>query len=292
MNLKLEHLRVFVAVAESGTITDAAHQIGRTASAVSMTLSQIENQLGGKLFDGERKSRLTPLGNFTLQQARLAVETHRLAVNDIQRFASGEEGLTRIAVVPSVATRVLPQAIHHLRRQLPHLEVDIRDIDSRAIHDVIHTGLVDFGIASLPDEDSLDTDFLLEDSYRLICRQDHALNKLERPVKWTDIDANEFIVNGLCEHIADQGMRAIVDKSSLYMHNTLSILAFIESGIGVTIMPALTRPHDQGYAALPIENLEIKRTLYILKRRSSSLSPINMRLIEAIRKSVARLALD
>jgi DNA-binding transcriptional LysR family regulator len=97
MNLKLEHLRVFVAVAESSAITDAAHQIGRTASAVSMTLSRIENQLGGKLFDGERKSRLTPLGNFSLQQARPAVETHRLAVNDIQRFASGEEGLTRIS---------------------------------------------------------------------------------------------------------------------------------------------------------------------------------------------------
>jgi len=42
-----------------------------------MTLRQIENQLDGKLFDGERKSRLTPLGSFTLKQAKIAVETHR-----------------------------------------------------------------------------------------------------------------------------------------------------------------------------------------------------------------------
>lgn len=292
MNLKLEQLRVFVAVAECGAIADAAEQIGRTASAVSMTLSQIENQLGAKLFEGERKSKLTPLGSYALQRARLAVESHRYAVNDIQRFASGEEGSIKIAVVPSVATRILPRAVNQLRQQLPRLKVDLRDIDSNAIHDVIHVGLVDFGIASLPDDDSLDAEFLLEDSYQLICRQDHPLNKLNRPVKWADIDINEFIVNGLCEHIVDPGMQAIIEKSSLYIHNMQSILAFVEGGFGVTVLPALTRPDDQSYAALRIDNLEMKRALYILKRSSVSLSPMDLRLIQAIRSSVAQLRLN
>ena len=182
MNIKLEHLRVFVAVAESGAIAKAAEQIGRTTSAISMTLSQIENQIGGKLFDGERKSKLTPLGSYTLQQAKLSVDQHQRTINDIRRFASGEEGLTKIAVVPSVATRLLPEAIDRLRRQLPRLEVDIRDIDSGAIHEVVNSGLVDFGIASLPDDYSLDAEFLLEDSYRPICRQDHRLNQLYLPL--------------------------------------------------------------------------------------------------------------
>lgn len=292
MNLKLEHLRVFVAVAESGAISEAAEQIGRTTSAVSMTLSQIESQIGGKLFDGERKSKLTPLGAYTLQQARLAVDQHQRAINDIRRFASGEEGLTKIAVVPSVATRLLPEAIDRLRRQLPRLEVDIRDIDSSAIHDLVHAGQVDFGIASLPDDNSLDAEFLLEDSYRLICRQDHSLSQLKRAVKWSDIDASEFIVNGLCEHIDDPEMREIVARSSLYMHNTLSILAFVESGFGVTILPALTRPPSETFNALPIANLAIKRELFILKRKAVSLSPIDLRLIEVIQASVAGLVLD
>ena len=291
MNLKLEQLRVFVAVAETGAIAEAAEQIGRTASAVSMTLSQIENQLEGKLFDGERKSKLTPLGQFTLQQAKLAVDSHRRAVIDIQRFASGEEGLTKIAVVPSVATRVLPQAIQRLRKQLPFLEVDIRDIDSNAIHDVIRAGLVDFGIASLPDDDSLDADFLLSDAYRLICRQDHPLNQLQRPIEWRDIDPKEFIVNGLCEHIADPELQAIVQSSNLYMHNTLSILAFIESGSSITLLPVLTRPNNDVFSALPIARLEMKRSLYILKRKSLSLSPIDLRLINAIRQSASDLNL-
>ena len=292
MDLKLEHLRVFVAVAECGSITDAAEQIGRTASAVSMTLSHLENQVGGKLFEGERKTRLTPLGKYCLKQAKAAVESHRIAVSDIQRFAKGESGLSRIAVVPSVATRILPQAISQLREQVNRLEVDIRDIDSNAIHDVLHSGLVNFGIASVPDDAGLDADLLLEDAYRLICRQDHPLNNLQRPVKWGDIDANEFIVNGLCEQISVPGMQALVETSSLYMHNTQSILAFVEGGFGVTILPALTCPPDSRYAALSIANLEMKRALYILRRKSQSLSPIDLRLIEVIRGSVQKLTLD
>jgi LysR family carnitine catabolism transcriptional activator len=292
MNIKLEHMRVFVAVAECGAIAEAAEHIGRTTSAVSMTLSQIENQIGGKLFDGERKSKLTPLGAYTLQQAKRAVDEHQRAINDIRRFASGEEGLTKIAVVPSVATRILPQAINQLRQQLPRLEVDIRDTDSAAIHEVVLAGLVDFGIASLPDDDSLDAEFLLEDSYRLICRQDHPLSRLDRPVEWSDIEPGEFIVNGLCQHIEEPGMQNIVDRSSLYMHNTLSILAFVEAGYAVTILPALTRPNSDTFIALPMAKLAMKRSLYILKRKAASLSPIDLRLIEVIRESVGWLSLD
>ncbi|MFT5114710.1 MAG: LysR family carnitine catabolism transcriptional activator [Parasphingorhabdus sp.] len=292
MNLKLEQLRVFVAVAEAGTIIEAADRLGRTASAVSMTLSHIEHQLNGKLFDGERKSKLSPLGKFTLQQAKSAVESHRHAVDDIQRFANGDEGLSRIAVVPSVAIRILPQVVHQLRKQLPRLQVDIRDIDTNTIHDVVYEGQVDFGIASLADNNRLDADFLLEDSYRLICRHDHPLTRKNGPIKWTDISVDEFIVNGLCEHIADPGMQSMVDRSNLYIHNTLSILAFVKEGLGVTILPALTRPDEQSYAALQIDKLEVKRALYILKRKSVSLSPIDMRLINSIRISIAQLVLD
>lgn len=285
-------MRVFVAVAESGAIAEAAEQIGRTTSAISMTLSQIENQIGGKLFDGERKSRLTPLGTYTLQQAKRAVDEHQRAINDIRRFARGEEGLTKIAVVPSVATRVLPQAINQLRKQLPRLQVDIRDTDSSAIHEVIHTGFVDFGIASLPDDDNLDAEFLLEDAYRLICRHDHPLSRLNRAIKWSDIDPAEFIVNGLCQQIKDPGLQTIVDESNLYMHNTLSILAFVEAGFAVTLLPALTRPNSDTYTALPIDQLAMKRSLYILKRKAVSLSPIDLRLIEVIRESVSELLLE
>ena len=88
--IKLEYLRVFVTVAETRALNEAAERLGRTPSAISMTLKQIEESLGGPLFEGERKAALTQLGAFALRHARKAVAEHDAATAAIQRFARGE----------------------------------------------------------------------------------------------------------------------------------------------------------------------------------------------------------
>ena len=108
--IKLEYLRVFATVAETRALNEAADRLGRTPSAISMTLKQIEDALGGPLFEGERKVALTPLGAFALRHAQTAVAGHNAATAAIRRFARGEEGEVRIAAVPSAATRLLPGA--------------------------------------------------------------------------------------------------------------------------------------------------------------------------------------
>ena len=57
--IRLDALRALVAVAEHGNIKDAAEQLHRTTSALSMTLKQIEDRLGGPLFEADRKQTLT-----------------------------------------------------------------------------------------------------------------------------------------------------------------------------------------------------------------------------------------
>lgn len=62
MAIKIEMLRCFCAVADHGSLADAAEVLGRTPSAVSMMLRQFEDHIGSPLFEGGRKARLTPLG--------------------------------------------------------------------------------------------------------------------------------------------------------------------------------------------------------------------------------------
>ena len=69
MAIKIEMLRCFAAVARSGNLADAAETLGRTPSAVSMMLKQFEEHLGAPLFESERKSRLSALGRFALDEA-------------------------------------------------------------------------------------------------------------------------------------------------------------------------------------------------------------------------------
>ena len=64
--MKLELLRVFAVTAGQGSLSLAAAQLGRTPSAVSMALAQLEGHIGGSLFESDRKNRLTPLGLLVL----------------------------------------------------------------------------------------------------------------------------------------------------------------------------------------------------------------------------------
>jgi DNA-binding transcriptional LysR family regulator len=292
LNIKLEQFRVFVAVAESGSIIEAARQIGRSAAAVSMTLSQVEHQVGARLFDGERKSRLTPLGRHTLQQARRAVDEHDNSLRAIARFASGEEGMSRIAVVPSVATRLLPAAVGELTRGNSGTQIHIRDLDSSAIHQALLAGTVDFGVAGAPGTGGLQAEFLLADPFRLVCRRDHRLARLARPLESRDLVAETLIVNGLCHAIEDVGWQGLIAASTLYIHNTWSILSFVEDGVGVTLLPALAQPISANLVALPLERADLKRELFILSREDSSLSPLDQRLIDAIHRQARRLDFD
>ena len=131
--IKPEYLRMFATVAETQALNEAAERLGRTPSAISMTLKQIEDSPGGPLFEGERKAALTPLGAFALRNARRAVAEHDAATAATRRFARGEEGEVRIADVPSAATRLLPGAVARLRCHRPGIRIDLRDTDSTAV---------------------------------------------------------------------------------------------------------------------------------------------------------------
>ena len=65
--LDTDTLRTFVAIAENGSFTRAAHQVFRTPSALSMQIKRLEETLGQSLFIREaRRVSLTPEGEVLL----------------------------------------------------------------------------------------------------------------------------------------------------------------------------------------------------------------------------------
>ena len=79
MGLKIDELRSFVAVAATGSFSEAARKMRRAQSVVSMHISGMEAELGYKLFDRTPKPVLTPRGTELLVGAqRLLAEADRL----------------------------------------------------------------------------------------------------------------------------------------------------------------------------------------------------------------------
>lgn len=199
MAIKIEMLRCFSTVAQTGNLADAAVRLGRTQSAISMTLKQLEDHLGQSLFEGERKGNLTALGIEVFDLAQQQLRQFDETIGAIETSASAPHGLLRIASVPSVAGLVFPSAIDDLTHRHPNLKVELRDCDSNQVIDSLLRGQADIGVASgTPALNGIRQEKLFEDGFGLICSPSHALACQSADPTIRDVQAAGFVRNNLC----------------------------------------------------------------------------------------------
>ena len=236
--IKLEYMRQFLAVSKYNSLSEAAQALHRSPSAVSLTLKLIEEQTGQNLFEGERKQTLTPFGEFFHECAMRAVTEHEKAVDDINRYASGQNGHVRVAAVPSVATHLIPRVVTELFRSRPSIQVDLRDIDSYSVARTVTEGSSDFGIASLsPRSVNLKSELLTEEPFVCLMPKGHDLEKIKTALTWKDLTSFPFITNDLLNLSNNPDVQCLISASDLKIRNVSSLLAFVESGFGITLLP-------------------------------------------------------
>ena len=98
IKLETRHLRLVVAIADYGSLTRAGHQLHLTQSALSHQLSDLESQLGVKLFERLGK-RMEPTlaAERLIARARIALQQLREMEHEVKQGASGREAVVRVA---------------------------------------------------------------------------------------------------------------------------------------------------------------------------------------------------
>ncbi len=291
--IKIEMLRCFATVARSGNLADAGDKLGRTTSAVSMMLKQFEAQLGDPLFESERKSKLTPLGEFVLEQSDRELDHFDRTVAAIESFARSETGYVRVAAVPSVAEVILPQAVRSFLKDHPAVRIDVQDMDSGSIMRELERERVDLGVASdIGTGADIRRDELFSDAFFVVCRADHPLAALDEPLRWEALAPWPFIANGICEHIKAESFQQVFAGSRLMVRNTTSLLALIRAGMGTTVLPRLVAdPMESELRFLPVADPAARRKIQILQRAHNSPSPATRNFEQAIRNTVSEVGL-
>lgn len=274
--LKLETLRVFVAVAQHGNLRDAADHLGRTQSALSMALKQLEVDLGGPLFETDRKRELTDLGHFVRDVSEDLVREHDNAISLIQGYAKGRVGRLRIASVPSVAALILPDLLSAFMDVHEGVQVDLMDSDSSNVRAMVASGVADLGIAGpAAQSQSLRDDPLFSDPLHVVCLQDSAYARAAGGLSWNDLRDAPLIANQTLVVTDLPEAAAIVAKSRLSVRNILSLLAMVRSGIGITLLPGLaTRSLEPPLAAIPMTGPGCTRSIGLLSRGGRTESPL------------------
>lgn len=273
MAIKIEMLRCFVLAAQTGNLSDTAAQLGRTQSAVSMTLKQLEDDLGQKLFQGERKNKLTPLGEQIFALAQQQVHSFDATLREITVAASAPTGLLRIVSVPSAFGRLIPDAITQMTRAHPGLKIDVRDADTDTVIDALVRGQADVGITSGTAKiNGMEQHQLFTDHYGVICAASHPLTKTQ--ITTQDLPTSGFIGNNLCRHINHPAVQSALENTPIHAHNTLSLIGMLRSGEWWTILPQTVVADLPGQLVFrPIAGLDATRQVAAhLSTRSSQIA--------------------
>lgn len=124
VNLDLDLLRAFVAVAEAGSFTRAGARLGRTQSAVSLQIQRLETQLGVQLLTRDpRRSAPTPTGEALLIQARRLLRLNDEIVAGVTEHSL--EGEVRLGAPEDFATAHLPEVLGDFSRAYPHVNLSV-----------------------------------------------------------------------------------------------------------------------------------------------------------------------
>jgi len=289
--IKLEALRVFISVAELGNIKEAARKLGRTASAISMTLKQLEDEIGSPLFASDRKNSLTALGTFMLDTGRLQVNGYDNALRKMHAFADNRIGNLSLASVPSVATTLIPILMPAFVASRPDVEIELFDDDTFGVTAMVEAGQADMGIAGQPTSDALLSFVpLFRDQFKVICSSNSRLMEISTPLEWTDLEGESLILNGASDSITAPGYQQLKSNASFTVRNVSSLMAHAKAGLGITLLPALAASHmEEGVKALALADTSISRTVGLIERRGTTRNPIAEAFLELLLEEMPNL---
>jgi len=143
--MDLRHLRYFIAVAEEGSLTNAADRRLHTAQpSLSRQIRDLELEVGVKLLErGARGTTLTDAGRVFLDHARLALLQVEAAGDAARRAAQPEKAAFVIGFLTGHEVVWLPEALRILREEEPNIEITLSSQSSPDLAGALMRGKVD-----------------------------------------------------------------------------------------------------------------------------------------------------
>ena len=293
--MSIQKYQVFLHVTEAGSVSRAAEDMGLTQSAVSHALSSLEEDFGFKLLTRSRAGvRLSSEGKRILPAIRdilSAEERLRETVSSIHGLSTGT---IRVASFSSVAVHWLPAMLKAFQEQYPQIRFKLLNGDYHDVEQWLEEGAVDLGFVSLPTRAPGKVTPLMEDRLLVILPKDHPLASLDSfPIGY----ARQETFISLLES-SDHDLRRALDAEGIRPHirfitkDDYAIIAMVEQGLGIAIMPELLlRGRTDNIAALELKP-QARRTIALAVTEQGQQSPAARMFADFVVQRVRSKALD
>lgn len=292
MNATFRQLRLFLALAERGSITAAAEACHVTQPTVSMQLRELADAVGLPLYEQiGKRLHLTAAGEALAETARRMLDEWLDFEQGINAMKGLEQGRLRVALV-STAKYFVPRLLGSFCREHPNIEIALEVLNRDGVVARLRENRDDLYIMSMPPENlDLEKHAFLDNPLVLIAPEGHRL-KGQR-LKLTDLSDERFILRErgsgtrlACD--AHFARSAFVPAVRLELGSNEAIKQAVAGGLGLAVISRhalAARPANDQLTILEVAGFPLQSRWFTLYPRGKRLSPVAAVFLEHLERT-------
>lgn len=244
--MELRQIRSFLSVAETLHFGRAAELLHLSQPALSLQIRNLEEQLGTRLFQRNRRgTSLTAAGITFRDNASAALLQLDDAARKTRLAADGKLGLLRIGFISTAGAQILPQIIRQFRRANADVEFSLRNVLTADQVRMLETGLLDIGFLRMPvdKQSGLDVIPVHREPFVLAVPSTHRFGNKKR-VKLKETVNEDFLMYershapGFHDLILAMFRSAgVVPRICQTAGEMPTLISLIDAGMGIAVLP-------------------------------------------------------
>jgi DNA-binding transcriptional LysR family regulator len=291
-SMNRNHLALFHAVAQAGSISRGAAAARVSQPAVSKQIAELEDALGVRLLDRlPRGCRLTEAGRILADYAQRWHSLENDATRAIEEYRGLKRGRLTVGASLTIGGYLLPGVLAEFHRRFPDIELQVETANTQQIQRALLEGAIELGLTEGPlESEELESTVFFQDELVAIAPAGHPL------LKRSGVTAKEICREPFILREEGSGTRAVVEralgrtglkiKPLLSLASPEAIKNAVASGMGLAIVSRLIVALELQAGSLgiiPLKDLTIHRPLHRQRIRGRSQSPAMAKFLEVLK---------
>jgi len=240
MALSSDDITLFLAVVDHGSFSAAARSLRRVPSAVSMSIANIEAELGYPLFDrSHREAAPTAQAMALVPQARTIASSLRLLQVHAMQLSQDLESTLTIAVATGIQDQDLLDTVTRIGTRYPLLRVNLLCAPQDQVRTMLHQERIDLALMPAPAQANREEVRITVGEETFVAVASATVDTFGLPVdlqRLEDLSASrQILVAGPDESIADR--RLIVSGDRWHVDSVETALDLVQGGAGWANLP-------------------------------------------------------
>lgn len=296
--MDIQELKIFLKVAELKNFTQASKDLGYSQSNVSVRVQQLEQEIGGPLFNRIGRSvSLTQYGEALVPYARrmIAISTE---MENLMKSEDSLVGTVKVGICESLFSKLQESAFLSFHRRFPGVKIDFVMNSTAILRAMLEKDTLDLAciIDDPLDDMSWQRLYARQSSAVVIAGKDHALAKLqkERPLTPSDLAGSSFVtMEGDAPYMLQFNHILAVNHVSVETFMKLqyadSARRMVEKGDFLSLLPEYTAADSVeagSLVILDIPELCIPQEIQIILHKDKVVTPQVKGMAEELEKQI------